>query len=168
VHLYDLISLAPTSSNTQPLRLVYVKSPEAKERLRPCLDEGNVAQTMAAPVTAIVAYDLEFYEKLPKLAPTKPQLRDRLAARPPEVRERLAAQNATLQAGYLILGARALGLDCGPMGGFDPAKVDAAFFDGPAGTWKSALLVNLGYGDISKLSQPRAPRLDFDEIGRIE
>jgi 3-hydroxypropanoate dehydrogenase len=133
--------------------------------VRPALDAGNVEQTMNAPATAIVAYDTRFFEEMPKLAPTRPDIGARFASAPDAVRERLAFQGGTLQGGYLMLAARALGLDCGPMGGFDRAKVDAAFF--PDGRWKSNFLVNLGYGDPAHL-RPRAPRLEFDEACRIE
>jgi 3-hydroxypropanoate dehydrogenase len=163
--MYELARMGPTASNTQPMRVVFVKSQAAKEKLLPALAPLNVDKTRSAPVTAIVAYDTEFYDKMPKLFPARAEMRDSLAARPIEVRERMAFQSSTLQAGYLILAARALGLDCGPMGGFDPAKVDAAFF--ADGKWKSTLLVNLGHGDPSKL-RPRNPRLDFDEACRIE
>jgi 3-hydroxypropanoate dehydrogenase len=163
--IYDLSKWGPTGGNSQPMRAVFVKSREAKERLRPALAPLNVDKTMAAPATVIVAFDREFYEKMPRLFPARPEMRDAIAARPAEIRERQAYQSATLQAGYLILAARALGLDCGPMGGFDPAKVDAAFF--PDGQWRSTLLINIGYGDATKL-HPRLPRLDFDEACRIE
>jgi 3-hydroxypropanoate dehydrogenase len=163
--LYDLGKLGPTGGNSQPMRAVFVKSRDAKERLRPALAPTNVEKTMTAPVTVIVAYDTEFYEKMPQLFPSRPEMREAIAARPKEIRDRQAYQSATLQAGYLILAARALGLDCGPMGGFDTAKVDAAFF--PDGKWRSTLLVNLGVGDAAKL-YPRLPRLDFDEACRIE
>jgi 3-hydroxypropanoate dehydrogenase len=165
VRLYELARMPPTSANCQPMRVVFVKSHAAKERLRPALDAGNVDQTMTAPVTAIIAYDTRFFEWLPKLAPQRPEMAQRFAGRPEAVRERLAFQNGSLQGAYLILAARALGLDCGPMGGFDREKVDGAFF--PDGRWKSNFLVNLGHGDPSVL-QPRAPRLDFDEACRIE
>jgi 3-hydroxypropanoate dehydrogenase len=163
--VYDLARWPPTSANSQPLRIAFVKSPAAKERLRPALDAGNVEQTMKAPVTAVVAYDTQFFDKMSKLAPTRPEMGERLAGAPEAVRERLAVQGGTLQGGYLMLAARALGLDCGPMGGFDRARVDAAFF--PDGRWKSNFLLNLGYGDPTSL-RPRAPRLDFDEACRIE
>jgi len=155
---YELMKLGPTSSNTCPARIVFVRTPEAKERLRPALDAGNVGQTMAAPVTAIVGYDLGFYEQMPKLDP-RHDLRSYFAGKPEIVRE-TAFQGGTLQGAYFIIAARAVGLDCGPMGGFDHAKVDAAFFSGTRVT--SNFLCNLGYGDASKL-HPRAPRLDFDE-----
>lgn len=163
--LFDVARMGPTGSNTNPMRVVFAKSSGAKERLRPALFPLNVEKTMSAPVTAIVAFDTEFYEQMPKLFPARPELRDGLASRPPEVREKMASQSATLQAGYLILAARALGLDAGPMGGFDAAKADAAFF--ADGKWKTILLINFGYGDPSKLF-PRNPRLDFDVACRIE
>lgn len=161
--LYDLARMGPTSGNCLPMRLVFVRSPEAKERLRPCLSSGNVRQTMAAPVTAIVAHDLEFYEKLPRLYPAA-DARSWFAGNDELIRT-TAFRNGSLQGAYLILAARSLGLDCGPMSGFDNAKVDAAFF--PGGKVLSNFLVNLGHGDPAKLS-PRFPRLEFGEACRIE
>jgi 3-hydroxypropanoate dehydrogenase len=163
--LYEMARMPPTAANTQPGRFVFVKSAEAKERLRPTLAPGNVDKTMVAPVTAIVAYDTQFYVNVPKLFPVRPEMKDSLAAMPPEARDFFLVQNGSLQAAYLILAARALGLDCGPMGGFDRAKVDAAFFSKM--TWKSILLINLGYGNPAKL-YPRNPRLDFDDACRVE
>ena len=163
--LYALYRMGPTGGNSEPMRAVFVKSREAKERLRPALAPGNVDKTMSAPATAIVAFDTKFYDKLPLLNPSRPESRDRMAGMPEAQRDRMATQSAHLQAGYLILAARALGLDCGPMGGFDAAKVDAAFF--PDGAWRTLLLVNLGYGDRDKLS-PRLPRLSFEEACRVE
>lgn len=163
--VYDLAKMGPTGGNSQPMRVVFVTSRAAKERLRPTLAPLNVDKTMSAPATAIIAVDTKFYELMPKLFPSRPELLEALAARPAEVLERQGLQSATLQAGYLILAARALGLDCGPMGGFDAAKVDAAFFDGSP--WRSTLLVNLGYGDPARLL-PRNPRLEFEEACRIE
>jgi 3-hydroxypropanoate dehydrogenase len=163
--IYELARWPPTSANCQPLRLVFVRSPEAKERLKPALDAGNVEQTMSAPVTVIVAYDTRFVDKMSLLHLTRPEIAARFAAMPEPARDRLAFQNGTLQGGYLVLAARALGLDCGPMGGFDRARVDAVFF--PDGQWKSNFLMNLGYGDPAQL-RPRGPRLDFDEACRIE
>ena len=163
--LYELARWPPTSANTQPMRIVFVRSAEAKERLRPALDAGNVDQTMSAPVTAIVAYDTLFFEYMHKLAPSRPGLGARLAGATEPVRERLAFQGGTLQGGYLMLAARSLGLDCGPMGGFDRARVDATFF--PDERWKSNFLLNLGYGDASAL-RSRAPRLEFGEACRLE
>jgi 3-hydroxypropanoate dehydrogenase len=161
--LYELMKWGPTSSNTCPARIVFVKTPEAKARLEPALDAGNVRQTMAAPATAIIGYDLEFYEKLPLLAP-KRDLRSEFIGKPDLIRT-TAFRNGSLQGAYLIIAARALGLDCGPMSGFDNAKVDAEFF--PGGTIKSNFLCNLGYGDPAKL-RPRAPRLAFDAACRID
>jgi 3-hydroxypropanoate dehydrogenase len=158
--LYELARMGPTAMNCQPVRLVFVKSHEAKERLRPTLAAGNVDKTMAAPVTAIVAYDAEFYLKLAKLAPHFPHAGKQIGGMEPKARRRMALLSATLQGGYVILAARGLGLDCGPMAGFDADKVDAEFF--PDRAWKSIYLLNLGYGDPAKL-HPRAPRLDFEE-----
>jgi 3-hydroxypropanoate dehydrogenase len=162
--LYDLVRKGPTGGNTQPLRVVFVKSAAAKERLRPVLAPANVEKAMSAPVTAIIAYDSQYFELMPKLFPARPEMRELQLNMPRERREHLAILNSTLQAGFLLLAARALGLDCGPMGGFDTAKTDAEFF--PDGRWRSTLLVNLGYGDATKLF-PRNPRLDFDEACRI-
>jgi 3-hydroxypropanoate dehydrogenase len=162
--LYELARMGPTAMNCQPVRLVFVKSHEAKARLRPTLAAGNVDKTMAAPVTAIVAYDTEFHAKLTKLVPHFPDAAKRIGGMGAEARRRMALLSATLQGGYIILAARGLGLDGGPMGGFDSDKVDAEFF--PDGAWKSIYLLNLGHGDPTKL-HPRAPRLDFDEACRI-
>lgn len=161
--LYDLTKWGPTSANGSPARFVFVKSPQAKEKLRPALSEGNLAKTMAAPVTVIVAHDLEFYEKLPYLFPHD-DARSWFAGNDAAINV-TAFRNGSLQGAYLILAARALGLDTGPMSGFDNAKVDEAFF---AGTKiKSNFLINLGHGDRDKLF-PRSPRLPFDEAARIE
>jgi 3-hydroxypropanoate dehydrogenase len=160
--IYELMKWGPTSSNSCPARIAFVRSPEAKERLRPALDAGNVAQTMAAPATAIVAYDLEFHERLPLLAPHY-DARSAFVGKPELIRT-TAYQSGTLQGAYLIIAARALGLDCGPMGGFDSARVDATFF--PEGTVRSNFLCNLGYGEPAKL-HARAPRLAFDDACRI-
>jgi 3-hydroxypropanoate dehydrogenase len=163
--LYELARWPPTSANCEPMRLVFVKSAAAKERLRPALAAGNVDQTMSAPATAIVAYDTRFFEEMPTLTPHRPEMGARFASAPEADRERTAFQNGSLQGGYLILAARALGLDCGPMGGFDRARVDATFF--PDGRWKSNFLLNLGHGDPAAL-RPRAPRLRADEACRID
>lgn len=162
--IYDLTKMAPTGGNAQPLRVVYVRAAEAKERLRPALDPMNVDKTMSAPVTAILAADERFYDKIPELLPARPQLRERFVQMPDEIRNRMNLQNANMQAGYFVLAARALGLDVGPMGGFDPQKVDEAFLGGTS--WRAFLLVNLGHGDPTKLF-PRNPRLSFDDAGRI-
>lgn len=157
----NLAKLGPTAVNASPFRVVFVETPEAKARLKPALSPGNVDKTMAAPVTAIVGHDLAFHDHLPRLFPhmdVRPMFADNEA-----VAAHAAAQNGTLQLAYLILALRALGLDTGPMGGFDQAKVDAEFF---AGTEiRSNVLVNIGYGDHSKLF-PRSPRLEFHEIAR--
>ena len=161
--VYDLAKMGPTSANMCPMRIVFVKSREAKERLKPALDPGNVNKTMAAPVTAIIGMDVHFFEQLPKLFPhtdAKAWFKDL----PEPVLEYTALRNGSLQGAYVILAARALGLDCGPMSGFDNAKVDAAFFAGT--TVKSNFLCNLGYGDASKL-YPRSPRLDFEEACKV-
>jgi 3-hydroxypropanoate dehydrogenase len=162
--LYDIARMGPTSANSQPMRVIFLKSREAKERLRPALSPSNVEKTMTAPVTAIVAHDLEFYEKLPKLMPHV-DARSWFAGAPDEKKARAAFQSGTLQGAYLMIAARALGLDCGPMGGFDNAKVDAEFL--ADSTWRSNFLLNLGHGDAAKLF-PRNPRLDFEEACRIE
>jgi 3-hydroxypropanoate dehydrogenase len=163
-HLYDMRKMAPTSANTQPMRVVFVATAEAKARLKPALMPGNVEKTMTAPVTAIVAHDLRFYDELPRLMPHV-DARSWFAGRPEEAIERAAFQGSSMQGAYLIIAARALGLDCGPIGGFDPAAVDAAFF--PDGRCRSNFLVNLGYGDPAGVF-PRNPRLAFDEACRIE
>jgi 3-hydroxypropanoate dehydrogenase len=158
----EVMRWAPTSVNMSPARFVFVKSPEAKAKLKPLLMEGNVVKTMAAPATAIIGYDLKFYEHLPKLFPAA-DAKSWFAGNE-EFANVSAFRNGTLQAAYFILAARALGLDCGPMSGFDNAGVDAAFFAG--GTVKSNILVNLGYGDPKGL-YPRSPRFTFEEIARI-
>ena len=159
--LYDLLKWGPTASNSLPARFLFVRTPEAKARLAACLSAGNVDKTMAAPVTAIIGYDTAFYEHLPRLFPHRPAVRDRFTG---EGNEALAAatafRNGTLQGAYLMLAARALGLDCGPMSGFDHASVDRAFWAGT--TVRTNFLCSLGYGDASKLF-PRHPRLPFDE-----
>ncbi len=161
--LYDLLKWGPTTANTCPARFVFVQSRAAKEKLGPALDEGNYSKTMAAPVTVIVAHDEDFHQKLPVLFPHT-DARSWFEG-PREGRRVAALRNGSLQGAYLILAARALGLDTGPMSGFDNAKVDEAFFKGTA--IKSNFLVNLGHGDVSKLF-PRSPRLSFDEAARIE
>ena len=158
----EVMRWAPTSVNMSPARFVFVKSPEAKAKLKPLLMEGNVDKTMAAPATAIIGYDLKFYEHLPKLFPAADAKSWFVGNE--EFANVSAFRNGTLQAAYFILAARALGLDCGPMSGFDNAGVDAAFFAG--GTVKSNILVNLGYGDPKGL-YPRSPRFTFEDIARI-
>jgi 3-hydroxypropanoate dehydrogenase len=159
---WDLAVLGPTSGNCEPMRITFVTSDAAKERLKPCLSEGNVRQTMSAPVTAIIAQDMEFYEKLPTLYPHT-DARSWFAGKE-DVIKATAFRNSSLQAGYFIMALRGLGLDCGPMSGFDPAKLDAEFFAGTA--VKSNFLLNIGYGNRDKLHS-RSPRLSFDEGAEI-
>jgi 3-hydroxypropanoate dehydrogenase len=160
--IYDLAKMGPTTINCSPLRVAFLRSKEAKEKLRPALDAGNVDKTMAAPVTAIIAYDLEFYERFPKLAPKRDGRK--IFAGKTELIAETAMRNGSLQGAYFIIAARALGLDCGPMSGFDRDRVDEAFFAGT--TWRSNFLCNLGHGDPVSL-RPRAARLDFDEACRL-
>lgn len=160
--IYDLMKWAPTSANSSPARIVFVRSAAAKERLLPAMSPGNVDKTRAAPVTAIIAHDTEFHEKLPKLFP-QADARSWFAGNQPLI-DTTAFRNGTLQGAYLILAARALGLDAGPMSGFDNAKVDQEFF--PGGKVKSNFVINLGYGDHAKLF-PRNPRLPFEEAAQI-
>jgi 3-hydroxypropanoate dehydrogenase len=161
--LYELAKWGPTSANMSPLRLVFVKSPAAKARLAPALDEGNYAKTLAAPVTAIVAYDMAFYDKLPYLFPHA-DAKSWFDSKPEPALETVALRNGSLQGAYVLMAARAVGLDCGPMSGFNNAMVDEAFF---AGTRiKSNFLINLGHGDPAKLF-PRSPRLSFDEAAQV-
>jgi 3-hydroxypropanoate dehydrogenase len=152
----------PTSANCLPARFVFIRSKAAKERLAPALSPGNLEKTMAAPATAIVAYDLDFYEHLPRLYPAT-DARSWFAGNQPLI-ETTAFRNATLQGGYFILALRAVGLDVGPMSGFDNAKVDAEFF--PDSNVRSNFLINIGYGDPAKL-YPRGPRFAFEEVASI-
>jgi 3-hydroxypropanoate dehydrogenase len=158
----DLAKMGPTAANQQPLRVLFLRSNAAKERLRPAMFPGNVDKTMAAPVVAITGYDLEFYEHLPFLTPQR-DFRSLFAGNP-ELAAKSAAQSGTLQVGYFILALRALGLDAGPMGGFDAAKVEAEFF--PEGKIKANVVINIGYGHDEKLF-PRNPRLAFDQMATI-
>jgi 3-hydroxypropanoate dehydrogenase len=160
--LHDLARWGPTSANCCPARLAFLRTRQAKERLRPALVPGNVEQTMNAPVTVIVAHDLEFYEKLPRLFPHT-DARSWFVGDEPLIQE-TAFRNGTLQGAYVILAARALGLDCGPMSGFDRDQVDREFFAGTS--IRANFLLNLGYGVRDKL-HPRGPRLDFDEACRL-
>ena len=161
--LYDLLKWGPTTANSCPARFVFVKSAEAKARLSPAMDEGNRAKTLAAPVTVIVAYDMAFYEKMPYLFPHT-DARSWFDGKSQEDLRTICLRNGSLQGAYLILAARALGLDCGPMSGFNNAMVDEAFFAGTS--WKSNFLVNLGQADPAKIF-PRSPRLAFDEVAHI-
>jgi len=160
--IYELMKWGPTSANASPARIVFVKSDEAKEKLLACVAELNVEKTRTAPVTAIIAEDLEFYDKLPKLFPHN-DFRSYFAGNK-ELTESTAFRNSSLQGAYFMIAARALGLDCGPMSGFDQQKLDEAFFAGTS--WKSNFLCNLGYGDPDKLF-PRLPRLSFEEACQI-
>ena len=160
---FELACLGPTSANCQPLRLVLVRSPAAKERLLPCVSSGNYEKVRTAPITAIVAYDLEFFELLPRLYPHT-DARSWFTTNPALVEE-TGLRNSSLQGAYFILALRAQGLDCGPMSGFDADKVDAAFF--PDRRWHANFLLNIGYGDRGTL-RPRLPRLGFDEVARWE
>lgn len=160
--IYDLMKYAPTGNNAQPLRVTYVRSEEAKARLLPLIFEGNRAKSEAAPVVAILSADLDFHEHLPRLSPQSQGARERLAASPQ--REQMARNNAWLQAGYFIIAARAVGLDAGPMGGFNAAAVDEAFFAGTS--QRSIMLVNLGHA--SQAGQfPRNPRFEFTEVASV-
>jgi 3-hydroxypropanoate dehydrogenase len=169
--LYEVMKNGPTSANSNPARIVFLRTHEAKQRLLPALSPTNADKTMKAPVTAIVGYDLKFYDQTPKLFPHNPAMRENFAKNQ-KLADITAFRNSSLQGGYLILAARALGLDCGPMSGFDNAKVDAEFFSASAGNpaefidVKSNFLCNLGYGDASKLF-PRNPRLRFEEACRL-
>jgi 3-hydroxypropanoate dehydrogenase len=160
--LYDLVKWGPTTANSQPQRILFLRSAEAKERLKPALSSSNVKKTLSAPVVALLAYDMRFFEHLPRMY-ANPQARSWYETTPEHIRT-TALRNATLQGGYFILAARALGLDCGPMSGFNNDKVDAEFF--PDGRYKSNFLCCLGYGDPSKLG-PREDRFAFDEVCKI-
>ena len=162
--IHELMKWGPTSANSQPARFIFVRSKEAKEKLKPALSDTNRDKTMKAPLTVIVAYDTRFYEHLPRVFRNPDAINWFKGEDKKALAESTAFRNGTLQGGYFILAARALGLDCGPMSGFDNAKVDAAFF--PDGRFKSNFLVNLGYGDPAKLF-PRNPRLSFEEQCRI-
>jgi len=163
--IFDLMKMAPTSANCQPARIVFVRSAEARQRLKPALSPGNLDKTMAAPVTAIIAYDTMFHEHLPRLFPHTPATRSWFEGDANKAaRETAAFRNGSLQGAYFILAARAIGLDCGPMSGFNAAKVDEAFF--PDGRFRTNFLCNLGYGDPSKVFA-RSPRFEFDEVCQV-
>jgi 3-hydroxypropanoate dehydrogenase len=161
--VYDLMKFGPTSANCCPARFVFVKSQAAKERLKPHMDEGNVEQTMKAPVTAIIAYDMKFYEHMGKLFPHEPTARSWFEGKPEAIKA-TAFRSGSLQGAYFMLAARALGLDCGPMSGFNAAGVKKEFF--PDQDVEVNFLCNLGYGDPAKLHK-RGPRFTFDEVGKI-
>lgn len=161
--LYDLMKWGPTSANCSPARIVFVRTPEARARLVACVSAGNIEKTKSAPVVAIVGMDLEFYELLPRLYPSSPNARSWFAGKPKHIADS-ALRNSSLQGGYFIVAARLLGLDCGPMGGFDADKVDAEFFAGTS--VKSSFICALGRGKPDAL-HPRGPRLAFDEACRL-
>lgn len=160
--IYDLMKWGPTSANSCPARIVFVRSAAAKERLLRAIAPGNKQKAFTAPVTAIIAHDLEFYENLPTLFPHA-DARAWFVGNQPLI-ETTAFRNGTLQGAYLIIAARALGLDAGPMSGFDNVKVDEEFF--PDGKFKSNFLINLGYGDRAQVF-PRSPRLSFAKAAQI-
>ena len=157
--IYAIMRMGPTSANSCPARILFLRTPEAKARLLPALSPGNVDKTRAAPVTAIIGYDTRFWELTPKLFPHRPEMKDNFASNP-RLAEVTAFRDGTLQGAYFMIAARAVGLDVAGMSGFDNAKVDAEFF--PDGQVKSNFLCNLGHGDPSKVLT-RLPRLDFDE-----
>ena len=161
--LYELMRWGPTAANSCPARIVFVKSEAAKQRLKPCLAEGNMEKSMSAPVVALIGMDMEFYEKLPELFPHT-DARSWFVGKPEKILDN-AMRNSSLQGGYLIMAARSLGLDCGPMSGFDYPALEAAFF--PGGRVKANFICALGYGSQEKL-HPRGPRLGFDEACRID
>ena len=162
-NLYDLMKWGPTSANCSPARLIFIKSPKAKARLKPFVIESNLKKTMSAPVTAIIAFDIEFYKYLPKLFPHDLDAQNWFNYSK-EVAETNAFRNSSIQGGYFIIASRMLGLDCGPMSGFDQTGVDKEFF--PNSNIKSNFLCNIGYGDSKNLFK-RSPRFDFDEICEI-
>ena len=161
--IYELMKFGPTSANCSPTRILYLRSKEAKQRLKPALSAGNADKTLAAPVVAVIGYDMQFYENLPRLFPHNQDARSWFAGNAQAIFT-TAFRNGSLQGAYFMLAARAVGLDCGPMSGFDNAKVDAEFW--PEGRIKSNFLCNLGYGDASQLFE-RSPRLAFDEVCNI-
>jgi 3-hydroxypropanoate dehydrogenase len=161
--MYELAKWGPTASNGNPARFRFLTTPEAKARLAPHMSSSNRPKTLAAPVNVIIAYDLEFWKLTPKLFPHKPEAGSWFASSPEAAQEN-ALRNGSLQGAYLMMAARSLGLDCGPMSGFNNAKVDAAFF--PGGKVKTNFLCNIGYGDHSKIFA-RSPRFEFDEICKI-
>ncbi len=169
--LYDLMKFGPTSANSNPARILFLRTQEAKQRLLPALSPTNAGKTIQAPVTAIIAYDSRFFDETPKLFPNNPAMANVFSGSP-QLAETTAFRNGSLQGAYFILAARALGLDCGPMSGFDNAKVDAEFFTDSAGNppafhqVKSNFLCNIGYGDAAKLF-PRNPRLAFEDACRL-
>lgn len=163
--LYELLKWAPTSANSQPARFLFLRSKEAKEKLRPALSPGNIEKTMTAPVVAVIAHDVDFHLRLPEFFPHNPAFADLFRGEEKRtMRESFAFRNGSLQGAYLIMAARSIGLDCGPMSGFDQAKVDALFFEGSS--LRSNFLCNLGYGDPSKVME-RLPRMPFEQACQL-
>ena len=162
--IWDVMKYGTTSANTQPARILFIRSKEAKERLAPCLAPNNVDKTMQAPVTALIATDFNYFDNFEKLYPPRPAMKERHAA-DAEFAARFGLQQGTLQGAYFITAARALGLDCGAMGGFDNAKTDATFL--ARTNWKSNFLCNIGYADLSGIKTPRLYRYDFDEVCQV-
>ena len=162
--IWDMMKFCSTSSNTQPARLIFIRSHEAKEKLKPCLMPTNVEKTMAAPVTALLAYDLEFFDDFARNYPVRPELGERFKT-DPAVAEKFAFQQCTLQGAYLIMAVRAVGLDAGAMGGFNANLTDETFLSGK--NWKSNFLCNIGYGDLEGIKGPRLYRYDFDEVCEV-
>ena len=162
--IWDVMKYGTTSANTLPARILFIRSKEAKEKLAPCLNPANVEKTMLAPVTALIATDLKYYENFEKLYPPRPEMKERHASNA-EFAAAFGLQQGTLQGAYFIIAARALGLDCGAMGGFDNAKADEAFLSGT--TWKSNFLCNIGYADLSGIKGPRLYRYEFDEVCKV-
>ena len=161
--IFDLMKFGPTTANSSPARFIFLRSRESRDKLAPYLSEGNRRKTLTAPMCVIIAHDLEFHDRLPKLFPHDPTARSWFAGKEEHIRV-TALRNGSLQGAYFMIAARALGFDCGPMSGFDNAGVDAAFFAGSA--WRSNFLCNFGHGDASALF-PRNPRLAFDEACRV-
>ena len=162
--IWDMMKYGSTSSNTQPARLIYIRSQEAKEKLKPCLAPPNVDKTMAAPVTALLAYDLEFFDDFAQNYPVRPEMAERFK-NDATVAEKFAFQQSTLQGAYLIMAIRAVGLDAGAMGGFNTDLADETFLAGK--NWKSNFLCNIGYGDLEGIKGPRLYRYDFDEVCEV-
>lgn len=160
--IYDLTKMGPTAANSEPMRILFIKTPSAKERLKPFLDAGNIEKTLSAPVTAVIAYDVQFYERMHELYPVA-DAKSWFVGKESFIQE-TAFRNSSLQSAYFMIAARACGLDCGPMSGFDSAGLDQEFFSDTA--WRSNFLINLGYGDSTKL-HPRLPRLSFEEAAEI-
>lgn len=162
--IWDVMKYGTTSANTLPARILFIRSKEAKEKLAPCLNPANVDKTMLAPVTALIATDFNYWENFEKLYPPRPEMKERHESNP-DFAAAFGLQQGTLQGAYFIIAARALGLDCGAMGGFDTAKADEAFLAGTS--WKSNFLCNIGYADLSGIKGPRLYRYDFDEVCKV-